>query len=504
MIEITPIRSVRSLLCLLLASILACGCATTPPQENVPDMMPSPFDALVPLPASIEILDGEPFRIGHDSTVIADGDDARPIGEWLANHLDVPRAPEGASRSDDASVRLRLGTVPEAGDEGYELEIGADGIEIVANGSAGLFYGVQTLRQLLPPALEYESALIGEQPAVAIPAARITDTPRFEWRGAMLDVVRHFFDVDDVKRYLDLMALYKLNRLHLHLSDDQGWRIEIESWPELTGVGAATEVGGTPGGYYTKEEFAEIVDYAAERFITIVPEIDMPGHTNAALASIPELNCDGVSPEPYTGVEVGFSVLCVDKEVTWRFIGDVVREIAAMTPGGYFHVGGDEVKKLGEEKYAAFIERLQSLVASHGKAVIGWDEIAAADLLPTTIVQHWRPGSFPEAAADQGAKIIFSPADRIYLDMKYGDETAIGHDWAAKIPVRASYEWDPVATTGPSRQDAILGVEAPLWTETVGNIRDLEYLAFPRLLSVAEIGWTPREQRSWEDFRLRL
>jgi len=217
----------------------------------------------------------------------------------------------------------------------------------VARTPAGLFYGVQTLRQLLPAAVEYSAAF--PRP-MRLPAARVVDAPRFAWRGAMLDVARHFIEAAEVKRFVDLMALYKLNRLHLHLSDDQGWRLEIRSRPNLTRHGGSTEVGGGPGGFYTQEQYADLVRYAQERFVTIVPEIDMPGHTNAALASYPELNCNGVAPALYTGTEVGFSALCVESEATYRWIDDVVREIAALTPGAYFHIGGEEGERLTHEQ----------------------------------------------------------------------------------------------------------------------------------------------------------
>src|SRR5262249_8704198 len=193
---------------------------------------------------------------------------------------------------------------------------------------------------------EYRAAMFQQPRPFTVPAVHILDRPRYPWRGAMLDVARHFFGVEDVKRYIDLLALNKMNRLHLHLADDQGWRIEITKRPELTATGGSTQVGGGPGGFYTQAQFAEIVSYAADRFITIVPESDMPGHTNAALASVAELNCSGQSPQPFTGTDVGFSSLCVEKESTYRFIDDIVSEIAGMTPGPYFHVGGDEVKTL--------------------------------------------------------------------------------------------------------------------------------------------------------------
>jgi hexosaminidase len=307
-----------------------------------------------------------------------------------------------------------------------------------------------------------------------------------------------------VKRYIDLIALHKLNRLHLHLADDQGWRIEITSWPRLAAHGGGTEVGGGPGGYYSQAQYSELVQYARDRAITIVPEIDMPGHTNAALASYAELNCSGIAPQLYTGIEVGFSALCVEKAITYRFIGDVVREIAALTPGPYFHIGGDEVKTLTPQQYTAFVERVQTIVQSHGKQMIGWDEIAPASLLPTSIVQHWRPKTTPAEAVAKGAKVIMSLADRAYLDMQYDPATPIGLHWAAFIDVQDAYDWDPATIAKGVQESALLGVEAPLWSETTANIRDVELLAFPRLAAIAEIGWSHVERRRWNDFKVRL
>jgi hexosaminidase len=320
----------------------------------------------------------------------------------------------------------------------------------------------------------------------------------------MLDVARHFFEVNDVKRYIDLLAMLKMNRLHLHLADDQGWRIEIKSWPNLAEHGGRSAVGGGPGGFYTQEQYADLVAYANDRFITIVPEIDMPGHTNAALSSYPELNCDGVAPAPYTGIEVGFSALCVDKEVTYKFIEDIVREIGALTTGPYFHIGGDEVKKLTDEQYRGFIDRVQRIVAAHGKEAIGWDEIAPAPLLPTTIVQHWRPEASLDEVIEKKVRVIMSPAHKAYLDMKYHETTPIGLNWAAYIEVRDAYDWEPASLVNDLPEAAMLGIEAPLWSETIATIRDAEYLAFPRMAAVAEIGWTAADRRDWEDFRDRL
>jgi hexosaminidase len=299
------------------------------------------------------------------------------------------------------------------------------------------------------------------------------------------------------------MALHKLNTLHLHLSDDQGWRIEIKSWPNLTAEGGKSEVGGGAGGYYTQQDYSDLVAYGRERGITIVPEIDMPSHTNAALASYAELNCDGITRQRYSGIEVGFSSLCVDKEITYKFVDDVVREISALTPGRYFHIGGDEVKTLTAAQYIAFIERVQTIVQSHGKEMIGWDEIAPAQLLKTTVVQHWRPDGAPTQAAEKGNRIVMSVANRAYLDMQYDTPSPIGLHWAAYIDVPDAYEWDPVTVAKGVPEAAIVGVEAPLWSETTANIRDVEWLAFPRLAAIAEVAWSKGE-RQWAEFAPRL
>jgi len=415
----------------------------------------------------------------------------------------VPRNTDTGASSEGRIV-LRLDEQQKTlGAEGYELTIGPQSMLLVAATPAGLFYGVQTIRQLLPHSSEYEAVYYDKPHPVTLPALTIRDQPRYEWRGAMLDVARHFFSVEEVQRYVDLLALHKMNRLHLHLADDQGWRIEIKKWPDLTTKGGTSEVGGTPGGFYTQAQYAQLVAYAAARFVTIVPEIDMPGHTNAALSSYAELNCNNVAASPRSDTEVGYSSLCVDKEVTYRFIDDVVGEIAAMTTGPYFHAGGDEVKTLTPAQYKAFVERVQTIVQKHGKQMVGWDEIAAANLLPASIVQHWRPEASKEQLA-RAPKLILSPADRAYVDMKYDDGTALGLKWAALIPVQRAYDWDPGKLVAGAPAEAILGVEAPLWAETVTTMRDVEFLAFPRLAAIAEIGWTPQERRGWGHFRQRV
>ena len=487
----------------------ACGTNPAPPTPEARAGGQRPRHSVIPLPASIDINTGATFAITPATSIVYEqSDDPRVAGmasqlaKLLASAL--PSAPPVRTASGAAPAGSIVLTANAAnanqGDEGYELTVAADGVRIAASKPAGLFYGVQTLRQLLPWSIEYEAA---RPRSIAVPLGKIQDRPRFVWRGAMLDVARHFFDVDDVKRYIDLMALYKLNRLHLHLSDDQGWRIEIKSWPNLTAHGATTEVGGGAGGFYTQAQFADIVKYAAERFITIVPEIDMPSHTNAALASYPELNCDGKAPPLYSGIEVGFSTLCVDKDVTYTFIADVVREIAALTPSPYIHIGGDENQKLTPDQFRRFVERAQSIVQQQGKEVVGWGDIAPATLLPTTIVQHWRPeASHVEAA--KGARLIVSPASKSYLDMKYDKTTILGLNWAGEIEVRTAYDWDPASSVGSLPADNIVGIEAPLWTETVATTGDLDFMAFPRLPALAEIAWSPLKSKQWDDFRSRL
>jgi hexosaminidase len=391
------------------------------------------------------------------------------------------------------SIVFQLVADPSLGAEGYELKISPQGVVLSAPHPAGLFYGVQTLRQLLPPVLAS-----GE---LALPGAAIRDYPRFAWRGAMLDVARHFFGPADIKRYIDLLAYYKINRLHLHLTDDQGWRLMIESWPRLAEYGGLTAVNGDPGGYYTQAEYRDLVAYASQRFITLIPEIDLPGHTNAALASYAELNCDGVAPALYTGIEVGFSSLCLDRSITAKFLDEVIGELASLTPGDYLHIGGDEARSTSKSDYIAFIEMIQTIVTYHGKTMVGWNEISQASLQTPVVVQFWSGEMSP---LPQNAQVIASPASYAYLDMKYDKDTVLGLDWAGIVSVRKAYEWEPADMLGSVSEDRLLGVEAPLWSETVKNLDQVTFLAFPRLLGHAEIGWSPRHGRSWPGYAARL
>ncbi|HEY9229779.1 MAG TPA: family 20 glycosylhydrolase, partial [Gemmatimonadaceae bacterium] len=319
----------------------------------------------------------------------------------------------------------------------------------------------------------------------------------------MLDVSRHFLQPHDVKRFIDLYALYKLNRLHLHLSDDQGWRIEIKSWPRLTEIGGKTQIGGGPAGFYTQEQYADIVAYARSRYITVVPEIDMPGHITAALISYPDLRCDRTAPEPFTIIGGPPNSLCVTRDSVYTFINDVVREISAAAPTPYFHIGGDEVARMSKEDYRGFIERVQGIVSAVGPRMIGWSEIANANIKPQSIVQHWtRDSSYVHA--ERGGQLILSPGPHAYLDMKYDSATVLGLRWAGMIPLRKAYEWNPLTLLPNVPESSILGVEAPLWAETVITRQDYEYLAFPRVTAIAELGWSADAHVGWDSFRQRI
>lgn len=385
--------------------------------------------------------------------------------------------------------------------EAYKINIDADKVEISASDVEGIFRGIQTLRQLLPA--EIENSEIQKKDWL-LPTGIITDKPEYSYRSAMLDVSRHFFGVPIVKQYIDQLALYKINILHLHLTDDQGWRIEIKSWPNLTLHGASTQVGGGEGGFYTQEDYKEIVQYAAERFITVVPEIDMPGHTNAALASYPELNCNNEAPELYTGTEVGFSTFCIEKEVVYQLVEDVVREISEITPGPWFHMGGDESHSTKQKDFIYFINRTRDIIESNGKQAIGWSEIALADVNEQTTVQFWNKAENAKIAISKGCKLIISPAEHTYMDMKYDSTTVLGLDWAGYTEVDLAYNWEPTAQADGISKENILGIEAPLWSETIENLDDINFLAFPRLPGHAEIGWTPHSLRNWEEYKVRL
>jgi hexosaminidase len=469
-----------------------------PPERSVTD--------IVPVPVAATADPGADFRLSPRTVISAvPGAEqvAQYLGELLRPATGFPLPVEAPAQGGDA-IALALAPDTQVGAEGYRLAVDRSGVRLTANTAHGLFNGVQSLRQLLPSAIEARTVQHREW---TVAGGTVVDHPRFAVRGAMLDVARHFFAPDQVKLYIDQIAQYKVNTLHLHLTDDQGWRIEIRSRPNLSAVGGATAVGGAPGGSYTQAQYRDIVAHAQARYVTVVPEIDVPGHTNAALASYAELNCDGVAVPPRTDTAVGYSSLCIAAPATYRFVEDVVRELAALTPGPYLHIGGDEAHATPSADYLAFERAVQPLAARYGKKLAGWHDIAGTGPPADAILQYWGSGGpNPElaAAAARGNKILMSPAAFAYLDMKYTAATQIGQTWAGLAEVDRAYGWDPASLVDGVGEERIAGVEAPLWTETVRTSDDIELMAFPRLAGIAEIGWSPRSTHDWASYRARL
>ncbi|MDP4970429.1 MAG: beta-N-acetylhexosaminidase [Flavobacteriaceae bacterium] len=473
----------KYLLSLIAALLVSCG---GPVYES-----PNALEALplIPKPRSVvSELGGFGYALGV--AVIAEDPLLDDLKAWV---------PEGdAEGAASGPIVLALG-YPHASAEAYRLTITRSEVRIQGTSPAGVFRGLQTLRQILAASTPDPTTRVR-----VLPLGVIEDAPVLSYRGTMLDVARHFFTVAEVKQYIDQIAQYKINALHLHLSDDQGWRIEIKAYPRLTEIGAATEVGGGPGGYYTQEDFLELQDYAAQRFIQIIPEIDMPGHTNAAIVAYPELNGNGKAVSPYTGTAVGFSTFDARNEAVYTFIDQVVQEISALSTSPYFHLGGDESHVTSKEDYVFFVERVGEIIRTHQKTPIGWDEVAQTDLGPGSVAQFWSSEKNALAAADKKMKVLMSPAKKAYLDMQYDSLSPYGLHWAGYISVQDAYNWDPLSYVPGLDAEQILGIEAPLWSETISDSSGLEYLAFPRLIGLAELGWTPQSLRSWEDFNRRL
>ncbi|HEY5509468.1 MAG TPA: beta-N-acetylhexosaminidase [Prolixibacteraceae bacterium] len=464
--------------------------------------------AIIPKPVSVSAT-GKNFDLKNNLVIRVNEASAEMtrVAQYLADRLNPATGFNIAVQSsgdlpESNFILLETGiNNTQLGLEGYELNITKENVRLAANGVEGIFRGIQTIRQLLPAAIESSELQNGPW---QIATGTIIDYPSYSYRGSMLDVARHFFGPEVVKRYIDLIAAYKMNVLHLHLADDQGWRIEIKSWPALTEIGGSTQVGGGKGGFYTQEEYKDLVKYAADRFITIIPEIDMPGHTNAALASVPELNPDSKPTQLYTGTKVGFSTLQTNKEFTYQFLNDVIRELVAMTPGPYIHIGGDESHVTKKEDYIPFIEKVQEIVLANGKQMIGWDETTLSALKPTSVAQYWSKAENALRGVSKGVKIIMSPAAKAYLDMKYNPTTQLGLKWAGYVEVDTGYKWDPATLVPGITKQNILGIECPLWSETVTNMSDIESLVFPRLPGYAEIGWTDAAARNWEEYKIRL
>lgn len=483
------------------------GSIPTPTPAPTPSPLPS-IPPIIPRPVSYTAGTGN-FTLASGVVIYVQGnnstetDEIYLTGQYLAGKLN-PSTGFNISvvkGSNPPAGNIYLTTIAGSsgwGNEGYQLDVTTGGVTLTAYKPEGLFRGIQSIRQLLPADIEKSTVVTGI--SWNMPCCGITDYPTYAWRGMMLDVARHFQSVANVKRTIDLMAQYKMNKFHMHLTDDQGWRIDITSWPDLALIGGSTQVGGGPGGYYTQAQYTDIVNYAKERYITIVPEIDMPGHCNAALASYGVLNPDGQPKPLYTGTNVGFSSFMCQAEITYTFIGDVIRELAALTPGEYIHIGGDEASSTSQTDYNYFIGRVNDIVAANGKKMIGWNPVdTPAGAHSDSMLQHWS-GSL-SAAQSKGMKIIMSPAEKAYIDMKYNSSNPIGLTWAGYNPTDDAYQWDP---TNYALQSQSAGVECPLWSETVVTMDNIEYLTYPRLPGHAEVGWTPLSMRNWNEYKYRL
>jgi hexosaminidase len=480
---------------------------------------------IVPRPASAHLLKGT-FQAGRSTVIYADAD-AQPVAQWFAEQLrsEFGLAAGVTTEPSRRSVfHFRIdASVPE---EGYRLRIGPRRVTIQGQ-PAGLFYGAQSVLQL---------AAARRTPAMVLPAAEIIDQPRFAYRGLHLDTARHMFPVEFLKQYLDWMARYKLNRFHWHLTDDQGWRIEIPQYPRLAEVASMrkeTLVGHAPqsskydgqpyGGYYTQDQIREVVAYARDRFITVIPEIEMPGHSLAALAAYPDLACTPGPFEPAT-TWGGFKDIYCPREATFQFLENVLTEIMRLFPSHYIHIGGDEVDKdrwkespeaqaviereglkdLGELQ-SYFIRRMEKFINAQGRRMIGWDEILEGGLAPDATVMSWRGEDGGIQAARQGHDVIMTPGAYLYFDHYQGDRDKEPLAIGGMLPLEKVYSYNPTpAVLSAEEKTRILGPQANLWTEYIADVRQVEYMLFPRLFALAEVAWSPQESRNYRDFLGRV
>jgi hexosaminidase len=506
----------------------------------------TPRYPLVPWPARLDSVAGE-FTIGAGTRIaLSDANDPglRAIGDLLASAIrdatgvDVPIGAPGA-----ASIELVLDAAGGMNDEAYRLAVSPAGVRLSAASPTGLFYGVQTLRQLLPVSPAARAAAV-------IPAVTIDDTPRFPYRGMHLDVARHFFPVSFVKRYIDLLATYKINTFHWHLTEDQGWRIEIRRYPRLTEVGAfrsETVVGHAGrdlplqydgeryGGFYTQDEIRDVVAHAASRHVTIIPEIELPGHSVAALAAYPELACTEGPFEVLTKWGISEDIYC-PKEETFEFLENVLAEVIELFPGEYIHIGGDEAPKRRWEESAVaqevirregladehelqswFIRRIERFLNANGRKLIGWDEIMEGGLSPTATMMFWRDWatapvgpdstlvSAAKAAVSRGNDIIMTPNATLYFDFYQADPVGEPLAIGGYSPLREVYDYDPVPDDfTPAETRHVLGAQANVWTEYITTSDHVEYMIFPRMLALAEVVWSPEDARDWASFTRRV
>lgn len=496
-----------------------------------------PAISLIPQPVRLEVQRGV-FELRADTRIWADSALA-PTAKWLSTALAPATGfalPVSESPARSAGViRLRLdASLERLGPEGYLLEVTPEQIEIRALAPAGAFYAGQTLRQLLPAAIYSKQPRSGV--SWTVPCVRIEDRPRFVWRGALIDVARHFMPKETILKFIDLLAVHKMNSLQLHLTDDQGWRIEIKRYPKLTGIGSIrkeTRVGherdakgfdGKPhGGYYSQADIREIVEYARLRHVRLVPEIEMPGHAQAAIASYPELGNTRERLEVSTHWGVHKNIFNVN-ESTIEFLQNVLAEVLELFPGEFIHIGGDEVptdqwksspqaqalmRKLGFKSevqlHGWFIGRMNEFLVSRGRRLVGWDEILEGGAPAGAVVMSWRGTKGGIAAVRAGHDVVMAPNTYTYFDYYQsrdpGEPLAIG----GFLPLEKVYEFNPVPAELTSEEvGRILGAQGQLWTEYIPTPRQLEYMAFPRLAALAEVVWTPQAQRDWSGFLARL
>lgn len=492
--------------------------------------------SLVPIPEKMTATKGE-FRLTSQTIILSDAK-SKPTAEYLAD-LIAPatgfrlRIESATKKKTPSAIRIKIDPgAKSTGPEGYALEVAPNTVSISAASPAGAFYAVQTLRQLLPPDIESKSKI---DRAWVVPCVKILDRPRFPWRGLMLDTARHFFPKAFVLRTIDEMAAFKLNRLHLHLTDDQGWHLEIRRYPELTKIGAWREKssskdyfnnpsGKAHGGFYTQDDIREIVAYAAKRHITVVPEIEMPGHAQAALASRNELSCTGAKLKVLTHWGVNKEIYCAGNDETFVFLRNVLTEVAELFPGEYVHIGGDEAVKdrwrvcpkcqarihtenLKDEAelQSWFIRRIEPFLNSKGKKLIGWDEILEGGLPPRAVVMSWRGVKGGIQAATEGHDVIMSPTSNCYIDYpqsRDGEPTSIG---AAPLPMCRVYAYEPIPPQlTPDQARHILGTQGNLWTEYIETPEVAEYMFWPRAAALSEVAWSPAALRNWGSFQNRM
>ncbi|MBQ8222466.1 MAG: family 20 glycosylhydrolase [Bacteroidales bacterium] len=493
---------------------------------------------VIPLPKTVTESTESPFVLSKNVSITYPNSqvellkEANFLSEYLNEMLGYSLKVEEVDESKNASINLVVDPSAFTEDDSYKIIVNKDNIHIIGSNTSAVFYGVQTLRKSLPFNARGEK--------IELPAAEIYDYPRFSHRGMMLDVSRHIFDLDSIKEFIDVMALHNMNKFHIHLTDDQGWRVEIKKYPELTKVGAwrsGTKIGKSEefdtiryGGFYTQDELRDLVQYAADRHITIIPEIDLPGHQLAALATYPEFGCTGGPYEVWKQWGVADDVICAGNEDAMRFLEDVLTEIMDIFPSEYVHIGGDEcpkvrweqcpkcqarIKELGfkdDEHFKAenylqsyVMKRMEKFVEDHGRKVIGWDEILEGGLGPNVTIMSWRSSDGGKEGAKQHHDVIMTPCSHLYFDYYQTDNTddepiAIG----GYIPVNRVYEFEPIPS-GLTKEEAkhILGPQANLWSEYIKDMNTVFYRVLPRMDALTEIQWVMPEQKNYDDFRSR-